>query len=389
MNLTDQIAADIQGWDAIGEHRTGTDGDRRTSAWLAKQAADAGVSCKQPEFELQRWVPRRCDVRIGEKVVEGVPLFDGGTTGAEGVRAPLRDLANDASSRPSAENTIGLAKFGTAAGPESNQALALARRANDHPALVAVSKMNAAVPGLALQNADSFTEPFGPPVLQVATEHEPWLQAASANESEAHVTVDVGKEIASASNVEVHIQGHRSELAPLFVITPKSSWWVSTAERGGGIAVWLALLRHFASHRPARDVRLIATSGHELGHLGLKAQLQALASRPVHTWIHLGANFACVDSEVRLQTSAAHLRHSALAAMSEEGITPATETPPGTRPGGEARDIFDRGDAYISYLGSNAWFHHPADRWPDTIDLQTATRLTKAMITIANGLAAK
>ena len=389
MDLTDQIAADIQGWDAIAEHRTGTDGDRRTSAWLTQQAADAGVSCKQPEFELQRWVPRRCDVRIGQKVVEGTPLFDGGTTGAQGVRAPLRDLANDAPSRPSAENTIGLAKFGTAASPESNQALALARHANEHPALVAVSKMNEAVPGLALQNADSFASPFGPPVLQVATEHEAWLQAAAASGREAHVTVDVGKETALASNVEVHIQGHRSELAPLFVITPKSSWWVSTAERGGGIAVWLALLRHFASHRPARDVHLMATSGHELGHLGLKAQLRALASQPVYAWIHLGANFACVDSEVRLQTSAAHLRDTALAAMSEEGITPATETPPGTRPGGEARDIFDRGDAYISYLGSNAWFHHPDDRWPNTIDLHTATQLTKAMITIANGLAAE
>ena len=334
-------------------------------------------------------MPRRCDVRIGEKVVEGIPLFDGGATGADGVRAPLRELAIDAPSHTSAEGTIGLAKFGTAASPESNQALARARRANEHPALVAISKMNTAVPGLALQNADSFTEPFGPPVLQVATEHEAWLQAAAVSGSEAHVTVDVGKETAVATNVEAHIQGHRSELAPLFVITPKSSWWVSTAERGGGIAVWLALLRHFASHRPARDVRLMATSGHELGHLGLKAQLGALASQPVYAWIHLGANFACVDSEVRLQTSAAHLRVTALAAMSEAGITPATETPPGTRPGGEARDIFDRGDAYISYLGSNAWFHHPADRWPNTIDLHTATRLTKAMITIANGLAAE
>ena len=382
MNLADQIAADIQGWDALGEHRTGTAGDKRTSAWLAEQATEAGAPCTRQAFELQRWVPRRCNVRIGDKVVEGTPLFDGGTTNAEGITAPLRDLATSAPS-----DAIGLAKFGAEAGPESNRALISARRANEHPALVAVSKMNAAVPGLALQNADSFDAPFGPPVLQVATEHESWLQAAAARGSEAQVTVDVGLEAAVASNVEVHIPG-QSRVPPLFVITPKSSWWVSTAERGGGIATWLALLRHFASHRPARDVRLIATSGHELGHLGLKVQLRALASQPVHAWIHLGANFACVDSQVRLQTAANPLRRSALAAMAAANIAPATETPPGTRPDGEARDIFARGDPYVSYLGSNAWFHHPDDRWPNTIDLANATRLTEAMITIASELAA-
>ena len=380
MSLRDQIAADIQGWDAIGEHRTGTTGDRRTSAWLASLAAAANRSCKQDEFEMQRWALRRCTVQIDTTIVDGVPLFDGGTTGRDGVGASLTTL-------PSARTGIGLGAIGPAAGADANRALATARMANDRPALVAVAKMNDALPGLALQNADRFATPFGPPVLQVATEHEAWLHTAAASGSSARVTVDVGMETAIASNVLTQFQGRRSELPPLLVITPKSSWWVSTAERGGGIAIWLALLRHFAVHRPERDVHLVATSGHELGHLGLKHHLQSLVSQDVHAWIHLGANFASKGSKARLQTSDASLRTAALDAMAAAGVAPEDETPPGTRPGGEARDIFDRGDRYVSYLGTNEWFHHPDDRWPTTVDLDKAVRLTEAMIVIAGGLA--
>ena len=380
MRLQEQIAADIEGWDAIGEHRTGTSGDRRTSAWLADLVGAAGVASRLDEFKLQRWTLRSCTVRVGAKTVAGIPLFDGGTTDGIGVAAPLRTL-------PNAQPGIGLGTLGPAAGSEANRAIASARAANECPALVAVAKMDANLTGLALQNADRFSDPFGPPVLQVATEHEAWLQAEARRGSRAHVTVDAAMETATASNVVARVAGSDSGLSPLFVITPKSSWWTSTAERSGGIAIWLALARHFAANRPRRDVHLIATSGHELGHLGLKHHLRASPPAAVHAWIHLGANFAAQGSRVRLQTSTNALRTAALDAMAKAGTLPADETPPGTRPGGEARDIFDRGEPYVSFLGSNRWFHHPDDRWPTTIDLQTATRLTEAMLAIASSLA--
>ena len=234
------IAADIEGWDAIEDHRTGTAGDLRTAQWLADLARDAGATPVIDRFPLRRWVLRRCRVEADGTTAEGVPLFDGGTTGANGVEARLAALPSDVPG-------IGLGAFGNDAGAASNQALAKARDACTRPALVAVSKMNSAVPGLALQNADRFAQPpRTPATLQVATEHEAWLGEAAAAGALAKVTAHVDFEDAQGSNVRVRVAGRDAALRPLVVITPKSSWWVSTAERGGGIAVWLALLRRFA-----------------------------------------------------------------------------------------------------------------------------------------------
>ena len=134
----------------------------------------------------------------------------------------------------------------------------------------------------------------------------------------------------------------------------------------------------------------VATSGHELGHLGFADYLQRYP-RPAQAkaWIHLGANFASRGASVRLQSSDEELRQLALAAMAKAEAPPADEVPPGQPPGGEARNIFDLGGRYVSLLGTNAWFHHPDDRWPDTVDVDMAARLVQAMLEVADGLASE
>ena len=375
--LARDIAADIQGWDAIDDHRTGTAGDRQTSDWLAGRVMSVGLEPRRDDFPLSRWVLERCVLDIGGTVAEGVPLFDGGTTGPDGVVGGLGRLG-DSGAR------IGVGACGISA-PSATGALAAARRNNEYAAIVAVSKMDDRVTGLALQNADRFNDPFGPPVLQVATEHEAWLHEAASTGQTACLTAHVTREAAVGSNVICRVSGRDPALAPLTVVTPKSAWWVCTAERGGGIAVWLALLRHFAANRPVRDVVFIATSGHELGHLGLDHFLATKDTRS-HAWIHLGANFAAVDSRIRLQASDAEHMGMAKGTLSTHGVTVSATTPLGQRPGGEARNIYDLGERYVSLLGSNRWFHHPDDRWPTTIDLDNTERVVRAVLAIARYL---
>lgn len=375
--LAKDIAADIKGWDAIDDHRTGTAGDRRTSDWLARRVRSVGLEPRRDDFELSRWVPERCVLEADGTVVEGMPLFDGGTTPPNGVVGGLGLLGQ---SRGNAR--IGVGAFGNAAGGAAG-ALAAARRSDEYDAIVAVSKVDPQVTGLALQNADRFSEPFGPPVLQVATEHETWLQQAATVGRSARLTAHVTTETATGSNVFCRVPGNDATLAPLTVVTPKSAWWVCTAERGGGIAVWLALLRHFAANRPTRDVVFIATSGHELGHLGLEHFLATQYTPRSHGWIHLGANFAAVDSRIRLQASDGEFMDMAKDTLSVHGVTVSAITPLGERPGGEARNIYDLGERYVSLLGSNRWFHHPDDRWPATIDLDSTERVARAVLAIA------
>jgi hypothetical protein len=138
-----------------------------------------------------------------------------------------------------------------------------------------------------------------------------------------------------------------------------------------------------------RTVRFTANTGHELGHVGLDYHLdrnQGLVG-DAHCWMHLGANFAARGGFVLYQASDEQLMAQGRRFLSETGQPPDRTTPVGTRPLGEARNIFDGGGRYVSLLGSNPLFHHPDDRWPNAVDIDKARRTTAAMVRLAVDLA--
>lgn len=97
-------------------------------------------------------------------------------------------------------------------------------------------------------------------------------------------------------------------------------------------------------------------------------------------WIHLGANFAAkYNPGVRLQYSDDKAKLLFAGELLAEQLKPATETQVGTRPYGEARNIYDGGGRFISILGRNGLFHHPDDTWPDAVDIDTTTRWVRAL----------
>jgi hypothetical protein len=164
-------------------------------------------------------------------------------------------------------------------------------------------------------------------------------------------------------------------------MTPRSGWWQCASERGGGIALWLELLRDLALEPTARSVHFVASTGHELGHYGLDHYLEQRREwiAGAALWVHLGANFgAATGAQVRLQASDDELAARARAAMRAAGVPPDVETPAGERPLGEARNIFDGGGRFLSLLGRNGLFHHPADRWPDAVDVERTAKLAQA-----------
>ena len=59
------------------------------------------------------------------------------------------------------------------------------------------------------------------------------------------------------------------------------------------------------------------------------------------------------------------------------------------RPFGEARAIFDGGGSYLSLLGGNGLFHHPDDRWPGSVDLDTLEKLVDAFVALTIEIASK
>ncbi|MCY3817956.1 MAG: hypothetical protein OXH52_01140 [Gammaproteobacteria bacterium] len=380
------VAADIEGWDAIAEHRAGTAGDLATAHWLADTVRAAGVEPRLDMFPFRRRVLGECAVEVDGRRAEGVPLFDGGLTDEAGVTCPLTRLGGAGQ---------GIAVTTSSPGGTST-ALSTARNST-YRAVVAGSEPPEGVPGFTLLNAPAYGRPFGPPVLQVATDEVEWLDAAAEAGAVARLVAHATIEDTEACNVLTRIPGRNPQAPPLVIMTPRSSWWTSTAERGGGIAVWLACIRHFANKPGRCDVLFTANTGHELGHVGLEYYMarHPRLAKGACAWIHLGANFAAADCHHAGRRLAAGVRYQAspdLFAMGLEtleafGILPDTIVPTDVRPGGEAQNVFDAGGSYVSLLGKNPWFHHPDDRWPNTVDLEKTETICRAVLHIARTLA--
>jgi hypothetical protein len=102
---------------------------------------------------------------------------------------------------------------------------------------------------------------------------------------------------AEAFNVLAGIEGKNPGLPPLVIMTPRSGWWTCASERGGGIACWLELMLCMRDTKPARDVRFVASSGHELGYRGIEvyAERHPDLIRRSRAWIHLGANIGAAQ----------------------------------------------------------------------------------------------
>jgi len=375
-----RIARILSEWDAIGEHRTGTSGDRATADWLVRELAGAGVSGQLDCFPFRRRSVREAWVEIDGERIEGLPCFDGGATHGT-LEAPLGAIDGS--------GAIGLGAFSPASPDAETRALVAARKAGAHQALIAVSAGRDVAPGLAVANAEDFLQPSSLPVLQVATEHRDRLERALHAGRQARLRIRFDETDTEACNVQALMPGREAALAPVVVMTPRSSWWASTAERGGGIVVWLEAARRLAERPPLRTVIFTANTGHELGHVGLDAWLarnpELVGSAGV--WVHLGANFAARDGAVRLQAASAELLEIGRAALQAESVPPEHITPVGTRPLGEARNVFDGGGRYLSLLGSNPLFHHPADRWPQAVDLPKTIAVTRAMLSVVERLA--
>ena len=129
-------------------------------------------------------------------------------------------------------------------------------------------------------------------------------------------------------------QEQNRSLAPLVVMTPRSGWWWCASERGGGLACWLEIMRAMRDAKPARDVLFVASSGHELGHLGIDAFIER---RPglvpaAKAWIHLGANIGAAQGPGNILQASDDEMEAMMAERDDRGRT-ADRPAPATRRG--------------------------------------------------------
>jgi hypothetical protein len=372
---TAQRAADImRTYSAEGFHRTATPVDRASADHLAARVRAAGGVPRLDPFELSRVDPVAAFLEIGGRRIDGLPMFDGAFTDARGVRGTI--------GAPGSDKPIALTKVS----PNAEVELRRIRELSRHRAVLAVT--TGQHPGLSPVNAAYFTEPFGPPVLQIGSEHADVIERAADSDDSVRLVAHATRRPATAFNVVAEVRGTRPERQPIGVMTPRSGWYRNASERGGGIVCWLEALRAVAAAKPLRTVRFVASSGHELGHLGLHAYLKrnpALA-HDARVWLHLGANIGAMsaDADTDMTASGDDLAAAALRALTPYDLQRLRRSP-AAQAGGEAATIRHAGGRFISFIGRNPWFHHPHDTWPARVNVPRVAAFARAVgdLTIA------
>jgi len=381
-DMQGRIAEIISEYASQGVHRTGTEVDHLSADWLIGRIKYLGVDPGESAFPFQRVRPLNASFSISELNVTGLPLFDCHYTDSKGVSGSIGEIGSDAD--------IGVAMSIPLASSENGQRIHIARQQGKHKAIVIVTDDRLPPDGPATLNAENFKDPFGPPVLQISNKHWPEMQKAMRSSAIGRVVVQCDYVDATARNITARLPGQNPELPPLVIMTPRSGWWACASERGGGIACFLEMMRGIKESGPMRDVIFTANTGHELGHTGLDHYLHANSDliQEASIWVHLGANFvARYNAGVRLQYSDAEAEKTLAPFLKANSVMPVKQTKQGERPLGEARNIHDGGGRYVSILGGNGLFHHPADDWPDAVNMDLAAKWVNAFVQLGVKLA--
>lgn len=380
MKSIESIKNFIKEYDQQGYHRTGTQVDNLSGQWLIEKLEKIGSKPQKNYFRFNRIQIMDAKLIVNKKTIPGVPLFDSIQTENVNVEGIL--------TKANTEKQIGLIKVF----PTRLRKLNALRKKNKHLALVAITK--GFIQGLSLINAENFINPYGSPVIQVASTYESILKENLLKR--AQINIEFNREETQAFNIFLKLDGCDSSLRPFLILTPRSGWWNCASERGGGLAIWYQLVKHFINNKPKRDLYFLANSGHELGHLGFNNFLQKHLDlvKDIKIWFHIGANLypsisnTDLESPILLQQTAKKLFNDVvLKHLKEVDAPPDLIIKQNQIPYGEVKEIFKKSYNYISILGGrNHYFHNKKDRWPSAINFDKTSRIGEAIKKIVSDL---
>jgi hypothetical protein len=368
------VARLVAAFDASGIHRVGTPGDLASGAWFESEAAQSGIEISRMPVPIQRTVVEEAYLECAGLRIDGLPMFDSPSTSGISGKLCASDSTGD----------IGFAEFPSNAASIKGQPLEKLRRGTAHTAWVVATRVTG--DSLAPINAQYYNTPFGPPVLQVAGMHHALLADHARKKSPVKFVSRHRRESAESFNVCAVAAGE-SGAHPIAVVTPRTGWWESTAERAGGMLAWLAAVHAAGALKQTgqlkRDVHAYATCGHELGHLGLQTltQQQTPLITNAKYWLHLGANLGGAGNltmTIRAANTAdAEQMRDLLAA---EGY-PAQHilVEPISKISGEGHDLTHLGGKVLSLAGSNLHFHAVSDRWPGNVNAAGIASISRAV----------
>ncbi|MVM29337.1 hypothetical protein GO755_04775 [Spirosoma sp. HMF4905] len=270
---------------SLGEHRTGTETDRNTSAWLGNELRQAGYAVKYLEFPVKQFFFDKGSLSTGAKAINIFPLWYVNDKIPLQVDAPIVDSRT--SSQPS--DFSGKIVLTRLSGQIGHNAIFKPLIDGGAKAIVAITE-NPSGEIVAINTSYS-TEPWPIPIVLVAPKDSANVLAAVT----AHKTASLAIKGTFRDVIARNIYGKIGNGPKTIVVsTPISGWFTCGGERGPGIAAWLALAKWTSEAKLPYTFLFTANSGHELANLGARQFLETIAPKPADTqlWVHLGAGIA-------------------------------------------------------------------------------------------------
>jgi hypothetical protein len=350
-------------WEEFGWHWTGSEAETNSAQWLARQLSTPGTSTEVQSYPVALYEITRASLRSGERRVVALPLFDGASSSETGVSGRLCIAGADGD----------IAVLETAPDNPADPVLARARHDARYRAVIVITA--GARSGLA--PLDVGVPESGAnriPVIEVSSAERDWLLQAARDGRQGTVVAQFTRSDGTARNVVVAIPGTDPKRSPIVIWTGRSGWGPCVGERGGALFCATQAVRTVLQTRPVRGVVLAATSGEELGQLGLKNFVKRYPDLEAHAfgWIRLGANIGTRASAVNVDGTTKDWMDRARREMRIDAVRFS-----GDLDGGSA--LAAEGNGLVLTAAHGPLYHLPADQLPAAVELPQLTAMARAL----------
>jgi dienelactone hydrolase len=406
----DALLADVSTYAALApDHVSGTTDSGATQSWLRRQLHAAGLATGTDAYRFFRFVPQRVRLDLsGVPVPSVVARFYSGTT-------PLGGL-----SKPLAYASLGTAQSYAQASAGGRIAVVDAPVVDGVAATIDSAVTNAKAAGAAAlvvvtegpedypvqEDIDSRAGMLGMPVVFVG--RRTGAQVIAAAKAGAPARLEVQADVGEGCDTNTYAVLPGADPNRYIIVgTPTSGFVPAASERGAGVAVLLALARHYAaiprSRRPETLI-FVGTTGHEDGYLGLPTFMQAhrLWFANADAYVHLGASLAARqvaeaptgaivrppagDATRLLYTSENPLLQGIVQEAFGSNRAQIASSSPGVRNVGEQVYAYHAGVPIISASGSSYYFHSAGDQ-PDGVSASLLAAMAAGFRDSIDGIA--
>jgi hypothetical protein len=383
-SLAQSLADDVNHYVKLGEHRVGTDAERKTAQWLQERLQGLRYATLLDRFSVRTVLEPSATLQIGELSTTGFPQWlPPSQSLGQTIIGPLT-LFN--APQTSAAIRVIEKPFPFAANwTPKLDALVSEAKAKNASALVLAIEHSA--DGLFVSNQHSH-DAFPIPVVLIA-KRDLNKVVTQASLVSGDAKLHIGGKLLDAQSMNVVAKKPGSGKA-IVVSTPLTGWFQCGGERGPGIALWLHVASVLA--KSERPVTLLGTGSHEVGHFGMEHALAHGAPKPddVALWIHLGASLGAtkLDAQYQFKSPQALIARPGTEAFAKTHL--AANLPiyvPGTKATlGEAGQVIGAGhERFVGMSGFFPGFHTPEDLG-QAIDYSALSALSANVIAMINAV---